>query len=275
VTWVRDAVFEYEALCLEQCRRFDDPADSVNRVQAELAHDQANTFSRYKRRTTTDQSKNHSHKDPITGKCDAILVVPISGGAAAMLQGISSSDEQEKCLEDFMLVQDPKPEKLDASTGENSLRTGKAASQKHKSSEALKVSDEIQQIKQLELNSKAVARQLRDEFFRCYPDGKPASPKSNKMPSKNTSADEPIRGADILLPVLVAEYKKMGALGVSTAMNQTRIYQVSAVTFLSTLGITDKPVFGLVVTGTLGAITMAWKTNDVCTASIYHSEGAH
>ncbi|KIK33991.1 hypothetical protein CY34DRAFT_52627, partial [Suillus luteus UH-Slu-Lm8-n1] len=39
-------------------------------------------------------------------------------------------------------------------------------------------------------------------------------------------------------------------------------YQVSAVTFLSALGITDQPVFGLVVDGTLGAITMAWKTND-------------
>ncbi|KAG1753086.1 hypothetical protein EDD22DRAFT_827972 [Suillus occidentalis] len=41
-----------------------------------------------------------------------------------------------------------------------------------------------------------------------------------------------------------------------------RIYQVSAVTFLSTLGITDQPVFRLVVNGTVGAITMAWKTNN-------------
>jgi hypothetical protein len=48
------------------------------------------------------------------------------------------------------------------------------------------------------------------------------------------------------------------------------MYQVSAVTFLSILGITDQPVFGLVVNGTLGTITMAWKTNDVCAASIYH-----
>ncbi|KIK46074.1 hypothetical protein CY34DRAFT_76730 [Suillus luteus UH-Slu-Lm8-n1] len=40
------------------------------------------------------------------------------------------------------------------------------------------------------------------------------------------------------------------------------MYQVSAATFLSALGITDQPVFGLVVNGTVGAITMAWKTND-------------
>ncbi|KAG1814099.1 hypothetical protein EV424DRAFT_1348920 [Suillus variegatus] len=45
-------------------------------------------------------------------------------------------------------------------------------------------------------------------------------------------------------------------------MNQTNTYLVSAVTFLSELGITDQPVFGLVVDGALGAITMAWKTNN-------------
>ncbi|KAG1839766.1 hypothetical protein C8R48DRAFT_542759, partial [Suillus tomentosus] len=39
-------------------------------------------------------------------------------------------------------------------------------------------------------------------------------------------------------------------------------YLVSAVTFLSELGIIDQPVLGLVVDGALGAITMAWKTNN-------------
>ncbi|KAG2354053.1 hypothetical protein BDR07DRAFT_1614508 [Suillus spraguei] len=46
-------------------------------------------------------------------------------------------------------------------------------------------------------------------------------------------------------------------------MNQMKTYLVSAVTFLSELGITDQPIFGLVVDGTLGAVTMAWKTNNV------------
>jgi hypothetical protein len=75
---------------------------------------------------------------------------------------------------------------------------------------------------------------------------------------------------ELLLPVLFAEYKRRDASAISTAINQMRIYQVSAVTFLSALGITDQPVFGLIVNGTLGAITMAWKTHDVCAASIYH-----
>ncbi|KAG2072964.1 hypothetical protein BDR04DRAFT_1095808 [Suillus decipiens] len=49
---------------------------------------------------------------------------------------------------------------------------------------------------------------------------------------------------------------------VSTSMNQMKTYLVSAVTFLSKLRIVDKPVFGLIVNGTLGAVTMAWKTNN-------------
>jgi hypothetical protein len=55
-------------------------------------------------------------------------------------------------------------------------------------------------------------------------------------------------------------------------MNQMKIYQVSAVTFLSALGITDQPVCGLIVDDTFGAIT-AWKTNNVCAASGYHFFG--
>ncbi|KAG2746353.1 hypothetical protein P692DRAFT_20654954, partial [Suillus brevipes Sb2] len=38
-------------------------------------------------------------------------------------------------------------------------------------------------------------------------------------------------------------------------------YLVSAVTSFSELGITEQHVFGLIVHGSLGAITMTWKTN--------------
>ncbi|KAG0703493.1 hypothetical protein DFH29DRAFT_803492, partial [Suillus ampliporus] len=39
-------------------------------------------------------------------------------------------------------------------------------------------------------------------------------------------------------------------------------YLVSAIMFLSALGITDTPVFGLIVSGTRGAITIAWKKEE-------------
>jgi hypothetical protein len=80
--------------------------------------------------------------------------------------------------------------------------------------------------------------------------------------SKNTSGDEP-SGKDLLHPVLLAEYKKRDKSAISTAMNQIKNYLVSAVTFLSKFGITDQPIFGLVVHGMLAAITMAWKTHPL------------
>ncbi|KAG2092644.1 uncharacterized protein F5147DRAFT_337336 [Suillus discolor] len=76
-----------------------------------------------------------------------------------------------------------------------------------------------------------------------------------------TSCDEPGR-QDLLLPVLFAQYKKRDHPTISTAMIQTRISLVSAATILSELGITNQPVFGLVVDGTLDIVMMARKAND-------------
>ncbi|KAG2070359.1 hypothetical protein BDR04DRAFT_1118400 [Suillus decipiens] len=90
--------------------------------------------------------------------------------------------------------------------------------------------------------------------------GNQAMPTTETILSKDPSCDESNQ-QDLLLPVLLAKYKKDES-AIFTAMNQMRTYLVSAVTFLSEFGLTDKPIFGLVVDGTLGAITMAWKTNN-------------
>jgi hypothetical protein len=225
-----------------------------------------------KKNVADHKIETHSSKDPVTGICDAILVTPYSGGATAMLQGISSCDKQsssdeqssnnkeETFRESFLLVQDPKPEKLDASEGETSHQIKKPVTRgsKSKSNKSLTVP-----------TISKTDRYLLQNPFLYHPDGNPATQKKETMPSKDTSSDEPTRGTDILLPLLIAEYKK-DTSGISAAMNQMRVYQVSAVTFLSELGITDQSVYGLVVSGTLGAITMAWKTNKVCATSVYH-----
>jgi len=70
---------------------------------------------------------------------------------------------------------------------------------------------------------------------------------------------------DLLLPVLVSEYKKRDELTIATAMNQMRTYLVSSLRFLAALGLTEEPVFGLIVNGTRGAVTVAWQKNEVCT----------
>ncbi|KIK36324.1 hypothetical protein CY34DRAFT_527904 [Suillus luteus UH-Slu-Lm8-n1] len=259
------AILKYHSLCIGQFMSIAASPDSGNVKEAEVAYKQANAFYSYRCDANMGQSnaRTHSYKDPVTAKCDAILIVPFSGGATAMLQGISSSKEQEDLLKPFLLIQDPKPEELDASTGETSRQIEKTVghSRKTKSNKSLQVPNNDSAHAQ---ESRKYEYDLKGHFLTSYPDGKPTTQKNDTKPSKNTS------GTDIQIPVLVAEYKKTSTSGISTAMNQMRIYQVSAVTFLSALGITGQPVFGLVANGTLGGITMAWKSDDVCAASIYH-----
>ncbi|KAJ3503041.1 hypothetical protein NLJ89_g8612 [Agrocybe chaxingu] len=66
----------------------------------------------------------------------------------------------------------------------------------------------------------------------------------------------------LLVPVFFAEYKKIKD-EVEKAFNQCRMYCISGVEFLSTLGIHDFPVFGLVTTGSQGTILMVWKSTRV------------
>jgi len=75
---------------------------------------------------------------------------------------------------------------------------------------------------------------------------------------------------DLLLPVLLSEYKKKDASTIAQAMNQMGTYLVSALSFLDALGVTEQPVFGLVVNGRLGAVTMGWKKHDAC-APFFHN----
>ncbi|KAG2031347.1 hypothetical protein BDR03DRAFT_1016227 [Suillus americanus] len=256
---------EYRNLCLEQHDCVPLTAETSGTWnQAIAARDQAHQFSDdIQRRNLGGSSAEviacHSSMDPITGICDAILVIPCSGVANAMLRRISNIDEQEMLMKSFMLVQGPKPEKLDASTGETPYQIAKTVghSRRTTSGKSLKVrsSSRVSESRKIDRN------QLHNPFL-YHPDGgHQATQKKETIPSKDTSCEEP-SAQDLLLPVLLAEYKKRDESAISTAMNQMKTYLVSAVTFLSEFGITDQPVFGLVVNGPLGAITMAWKRND-------------
>ncbi|KAL4061972.1 hypothetical protein J3A83DRAFT_4147109 [Scleroderma citrinum] len=77
-------------------------------------------------------------------------------------------------------------------------------------------------------------------------------------PQKAIQGDPSIRFDSLSLPILIAEYKKKDDSGIFKAMNQCRIYLVSALRFLEALGITGQPVFGLVTKGAEGSILMAW-----------------
>jgi hypothetical protein len=259
---------EYQYLCLQQhwCVRLT-AETSGSWKQTAAARDQAIEFSddiehRDMEGKFAEVIAYHSSKDPITGKCDAILVVPCSGIAGAMLQRISSIDEQEDLLKSFMLVQGPKPKKLDVSKGEASNQNEKTLGHSQKTTPTKSL--QVPSSSRVSESTKPDRTQLHNPFL-YHPDGNQAMQNKETILSKDTSCDEP-SAKDLLLPVLLAEYKKRDDSAISTAMNQMKTYLVSAVTFLSEFGITDQPVFGLVVDGTLGTITMAWKRKNVCTS---------
>ncbi|KAG1855963.1 hypothetical protein F4604DRAFT_1590554 [Suillus subluteus] len=257
---------EYQNLCYEQSQCVPLTAETSGCwKQAVAARDQGNQFSddimcRALKSNFPEVIAYHSSKDPVTGKCDAILVIPCSGVTTAILRRISNIDEQEKLLRSFVLVQGPKPEKLDASTGETSYQVAKTVghSRRTTSGKSLQVPSSSRVSESIKLDR----AQLHNPFL-YHPDGNRATHIKETLPSQDTSRDAPST-QDLLLPVLLAEYKKRDESAISTAMNQMKTYLVSAVTFISEFGITEQPVFGLVVNGALGAITMAWKKNDVC-----------
>ncbi|KAG2072975.1 hypothetical protein BDR04DRAFT_1073342 [Suillus decipiens] len=116
-----EVIWKYEDLCSAQDRYILLVAGTSGiRDQTAAARNKAVQFSheigsRLERRDFAEVIARHSSKDPVTGKCDAILVIPCSGVATAMSQRISSTEEKDKFLKYFMLVQGPK---LDTSTAE-------------------------------------------------------------------------------------------------------------------------------------------------------------
>ncbi|KAG2079289.1 hypothetical protein BDR04DRAFT_1086513 [Suillus decipiens] len=253
-TRASQVALEYHFLCSEQLRWIPLTTDiSDSWKQARAAHSQGAQFSddtqiRSLQRNFAKVIAHHSSKDPVTGKCDAILVIPCSGVATAMLQRIFSTEEKDKFLKYFMLVQGPK---LDTSTAETPV----GHHEKITSGQSLQVpsSSCISDF------GKTDRDQLLNPFL-CHPDFNQETQMKVTPLSKDTPCDERSR-QDLLLPVLLAEYKKKDESAISTSMNQIKTLLVSAVIFLSEVGITDQPIFGLVVNGTLGAVTMAWMTN--------------
>ncbi|KAG2072970.1 hypothetical protein BDR04DRAFT_1152855 [Suillus decipiens] len=251
---------EYQDFCTEQERCIEETAGSWE--QAAAAENQAIQFSHdIKRRLLmgnfAEVIADHSSKEPVTGKCDAILGIPCSGVATAMLQGISAT-EKDKFSKSFMLVQGPKPDKLDTSMQETPHQIETPVGHRPNTTSATLL--HVPSSSRVPESRKPDRNQLRNPFLH-HPDRNQVTQTQEAILSRDAPCDEPSQ-QNLLLPVLLAEYKKKDESAISTSMNQMKTYLVSAVTFLSKLGIVDKPVFGLIVNGTLGAVTMAWKKNN-------------
>ncbi|KAJ3476653.1 hypothetical protein NLI96_g11010 [Meripilus lineatus] len=90
-----------------------------------------------------------------------------------------------------------------------------------------------------------------------------STPEAGCTPASSNSNGSPSTKADIVIhiPQLVVVYQQP-SYGEEAALNQVRISLTSSISFLAHLGIVDHAVFGLVVTGTVGLVVMAWKSKD-------------
>jgi len=255
---------DYEMFCLAQhgsCllqRRSSPLTNNIDhaRKQTFAALAQATQFredirSRILNNRLLDEVVDHSSKEPDKGKCDAVLVIPCSGAATAMLDCIQSNAVQDRFLKSFMLVHG-KPDKEDVARPiqERYDHNPQSANASHLQPPPLSHVSARQQKKE----RKAILQNV----YPVHPDRMEAADKPSGTHFPEASRQ------DLLLPVLLSEYKKRNESTIAKAMNQVRTNLVSALRFLDALGITDQPVFGLVVNGCLGAVTMGWLKNEVC-----------
>jgi len=257
-----DLTRAYETFCIDQL--YSLPAteqDLAIDQQAAAARDQAIQFSddirrRFREKTLVEGIVKHSRVEPVKGICDAILVIPCSGATTEILQHNPGSTERDNFLETFMLIRGTNSDKAytTVAKGETSHKIEELVDRSRKPPSTRAPPSHASKSKQ-----KATSQQLLQNVFLVHPDDTQAA--SGCL--EQVCLPQPSR-KDLLLPVLVSEYKKRDELTIAKAMNQMRTYLVSSLRFLAALGLTEEPVFGLIVNGTRGAVTMAWQKNEVC-----------
>ena len=241
----------YQDFCIAQLRAVSKTHHSKDVLHQALAAElQASQFSqditlRVLEQKLPEQLRDHSSKELDKGICDAVLVIPCSDPTTARLQGAHGRKAQGRSLKASVLVHG-KPDKQEV--------TGPARQSQAPSTHALQLEGVLTQ------EQKA---KLQNVYF-VHPD---RAGVTNGASQENTLSDASEQ--DLLLPVLLIEYKKKNESTIGKAMNQMKTYLVSSVHFLDALGITDQPVFGLVVNGRLGAVTMAWRRNKARIAFVH------
>jgi hypothetical protein len=242
---------QYHDLCFAQHRTVSNTDDGNDVVdQALAAERQASQFShdirlRVLEKKLSEQLRDHSSKEPDKGICDAILVIPCSDATTATLQGAHGRKAQGDSLKASVLVHG-KPDKQEV--------TGPARQSQAPSPHASQLEGELTQEQKAKLQN----------VYLVHPD---RAGVTNGASEENILFDASEQ--DLLLPVLLIEYKKKNESTIGKAMNQMKTYLVSSIHFLDALGITDQPVFGLVVNGRLGAVTMAWRRNKARIALVH------
>ncbi|EGO29062.1 hypothetical protein SERLADRAFT_377418 [Serpula lacrymans var. lacrymans S7.9] len=196
-----------------------------------------------------DALERRTNQEPTRGVCDAILVVPLEGVCAEIVKILGKSDGR-KFVKNLALIAHPGAEKSASGTGKDDRANSDSARHLTVEPQPSSVTD----------NSKSTSYpSLHNVFTATVP--RPPSESSETL-SKDVvqlqAAQDGEIDNDLLLPVLTAEYKKKDVTTTFKALNQSRMYTVSALYFLRSLGIVDFPLFGLVTSGSEGAVSMAW-----------------
>jgi len=201
---------------------------------------------------------DHSRREPVKGISDAALVIPCPGVATEMLRFIQGGKAvQDGFLKSFILVHG-RPDRKDASPPR---RRDPHNPQPDPTNQLRLPTPSHASARQQEKQQNAILQNV----YLVHPD---RIDTTSRLSEENALPEASAQ--DLLLPVLLSKYKKKDASTIAQAMNQMRTYLVSALSFLDALGITEQPVFGLVVNGRLGAVTMGWKKDDVCAPSVHN-----
>ncbi|KAH7918445.1 hypothetical protein BV22DRAFT_1041778 [Leucogyrophana mollusca] len=210
--------------------------------------------------------QHHSLKEPVTGRCDAILVAPCQNLASLIRSSLPSRVKKVKFLHRFALVRHPGYEEELEETDEEpdphqSQGTDGLASTKSKS-QYLQPPSKPAEFEGKSAESGGPRENYLENSFSVNPSPLVLSPTLKQAQGgRKERRPQGKHDQDILLPVLVAEYKK-SASTVFQSMNQTRIYCVSSLKFLEAIGITNQPIFGLVVSCTKGVLWLAWSNGQ-------------
>jgi hypothetical protein len=191
-----------------------------------------------------DTVRNRATREPHTGKCDAILVT--STPAFWIRDG---NPDAAKFLDNFSFVLGTK------STTSKSQTKPETQSTVPPTPDSLMIPTIAATIRRPSPSPSGQGKTVDplDPFYVCCTESRPA-PALTNPDNSNASV---INWTDLLLPAFVVENKKMDETK-TKALNQGRMYSVSAVTFLASLGITGYPVYCLVTSGKMGGVLVTW-----------------
>ena len=196
--------------------------------------------------------KSRASEEPDKGTCDAILVIPIPNPLRESKD--AGAAKAAKFLEEFAFTQlsDDKSDSI-VRGKETQVDVPSRPSSLLPPQTSTKLSSPMEEF------TKQERKQLLDNPL-CA-----ARSESSFSPPFTISDLSVIDSTALFLPELIAEHKKRDE-DETKALNQERTYIVSAVRFLATIGIKGHPIFGLITSGKIGGVIMAWHSpsEDVC-----------